>query len=131
MNRNLTHLARDRRTARPVFRSFLDGIVLLALTAILLTVQVTPVDDLAAASDRNDLQPVQASLFPSIISTADRAPAARPVNDEAEATACNRLEQLELELEILQDDTEVLVIVVRRGDGPAADIIPTVVRPEV
>ena len=120
MNRNLTHLARDRRTARPVFRSFLDGIVLLALTAILLTVQVTPVDNLAAASDGNDLQPVQASLFPSISSA----------GSPAVSQACNRMSELEVEVEVLQDDVEALVIVVRRGEGASADIIPTVVRPE-
>ncbi len=124
MNRNMTSLARDRRTARPVFRSFLDGIVLLALTALLLTVQVTPVDDRATASAGDDRQPIQASLFPSIN-------AARPVTTPPAATACNGLEQLELEMEILQDDTEALVIVVRRGEGAAADFIPAVVRPEV
>ena len=121
MNRNMTSLARDRRTARPVFRSFLDGIVLLALTALLLTVQVTPVDRLAKASAGSDVQPIQASILPSIHAADDPAP---------EATACSSLEERELEVEILQDDAEALVIMVRRGEGADARIIPTVVRPE-
>jgi hypothetical protein len=122
MNRNMTSLARDRRTARPVFRSFLDGIVLLAFTALLLTVQVTPMDGLAEQSAGSDLQPVQASILPSIHAADDRLP---------QATACNSPEEREPELEILQDDSEVLVIMVRRGEGTNARIIPAVVRPEV
>ena len=123
-------MARDRRTARPVFRSFLDGIVLLALAALLLTVQVNPVKDRVAASTGNDTQPVQASLFPSISPAGNPAPVARPEPEKAEAATCNGLPQLQLEMEILQGDTEALLIVVRRGEGAAADIIPAVVRPE-
>ncbi len=73
MHRNITSVATDRRTARPIFRSFLDGIILLALIAILLTVQVTPVNDMAATESEAGAQPVRASLLPSIISVADPA----------------------------------------------------------
>jgi hypothetical protein len=118
MKRNMTSVAIDRGTARPVFRSFLDGIVLLAVIAILLTVQVTPVDNVAATEPEVDARPVRASLFPSIISLAGPMPAAE-------------LEEAPVEMEILRNDDECLVIMVRRGSGDSAEIIPAVLRPEV
>ncbi len=111
----------NRNWSSPAFRSFLDGIVLLAFAALFLTVQVTPLADLAVASaSGNDLQPFQATLLPSIMSAGEPAPAARPL--PAAATDCYQVQE---------HQTEVLVIVVRRGDGSSAEIIPTVVRPEV
>ena len=115
MTRNITSVAIDRKTARPVFRSFLDGIVLLAFVTLLLTVQVTPVDNVAATEPEAGAQPVRASLLPSIISLTDPVPAAE-------------LEEAPVEKEILRNDADCLV---RRGSGDSAEIIPAVLRPEV
>jgi len=131
MNRNMTSLVRDRQSARPVFRSFLDGIVLLAVTALLLTAQISPVDDPAVATTGDDTRPVQASLFPSIVSAADPAPKAEPRVEATPSTACSRVDERQVRMEVLQHDAETLVIVVRRGEGSTSRIIPTVVRPEV
>lgn len=110
MNRNMTSLARDRRTARPVFRSFLDGMVLLAFTALLLTVQVTPVDHLAGTTGGSDGQPIRASLLPSIIS--DERPAPEPGELPGAATTCSAT-GIPAEVETFKEDAELLVIVVR------------------
>jgi hypothetical protein len=56
----------SNKTAQTVFRSFVEGSVLLVLAAMLATVSITRIDTVNAATDQNN-RPVQASLFPSIV----------------------------------------------------------------
>jgi hypothetical protein len=110
MKWNRNSQAEDGRTAGLVFRSFLDGVIILILAALLLTVRIVPAEHEAAKRPESGDQPVRASLLPSIHAVTD--PVAADVESPGKKSEC-------------------LVIRLRQCSDEAVEIIPKALRPEI
>jgi len=101
----------SNKTAQTVFRSFVEGSVLLVLAAMLATVSITRIDTVNAATDQNN-RPVQASLFPSIVAATPPLVIEEPATSmfAPESVSACSVSHSSHSLEILQQDGDTLVI---------------------
>ena len=117
----------SNKTAQTVFRSFVEGSVLLVLAAMLSTVSITRIDTVNAATDQNN-RPVQASLLPSIVAATPPLVIEEPatplftpesVSTCSVSTAPEEIRSIDRQrvlsnsshsLEILQQDGDTLII---------------------